>query len=186
MPSAGPERSGPVRRLAATVDPGGLMHDDQSPDRGPARSAPCGSGSARRSTATTVPLDIEVWHAPGEPVPVGDALAADLQAGRARATRGDRRGGPSWFRLTGRSGRSGTASGSRPSSTWASAAARASPRRASRTRADGEPIKGLQPATTPTLPLSVLGRGGRVTSAYATATGGHRSSSTSRPRPTRP
>ncbi|REF35059.1 alpha-mannosidase [Thermasporomyces composti] len=49
----------------------------------------------------TVPLDIEVWHAPGEPVPVSEALAADYKP----AAVGDPWGPPwgtSWFRLTGR------------------------------------------------------------------------------------
>ncbi|MEQ7123577.1 glycoside hydrolase family 38 C-terminal domain-containing protein [Actinopolymorpha sp. B11F2] len=49
----------------------------------------------------TVPLDIEVWHAPGEPVPVSDALGADYKP----AALGESWGPPwgtSWFRLTGR------------------------------------------------------------------------------------
>ncbi|HZC26856.1 MAG TPA: glycoside hydrolase family 38 C-terminal domain-containing protein, partial [Actinopolymorphaceae bacterium] len=49
----------------------------------------------------TVQLDIEVWHAPGEPVPVGEAVGADYKP----ATLGETWGPPwgtSWFRLTGR------------------------------------------------------------------------------------
>ncbi|BBA96260.1 putative alpha-mannosidase [Actinacidiphila reveromycinica] len=51
--------------------------------------------------ARTVPLAVEVWHVPGEPVPVADALAAAY--GPARL--GDRWGpawSTSWFRLRGR------------------------------------------------------------------------------------
>ncbi|PRX97073.1 alpha-mannosidase [Allonocardiopsis opalescens] len=47
------------------------------------------------------PFGIEVWHAPGEPVPVAEALAADY----APAAPGDLWGPPwgtSWFRFTGR------------------------------------------------------------------------------------
>ena len=49
----------------------------------------------------TVPLDIEVWHAPGEPVPFAEAVTADFKP----AAVGDSWGPPwgtSWFRLTGR------------------------------------------------------------------------------------
>ncbi|WP_335979491.1 alpha-mannosidase [Streptomyces sp. CA2R106] len=51
--------------------------------------------------ARTVPLAVEVWHVPGEPVPVAEALAAGY--GPARV--GDRWGpawSTSWFRLAGR------------------------------------------------------------------------------------
>ncbi len=47
-----------------------------------------------------VPLDIEVWHAPGEPVSVADALQADYKPVQL----GEKWGPPwgtSWFRLTG-------------------------------------------------------------------------------------
>jgi alpha-mannosidase len=50
--------------------------------------------------AASVPLDIEVWHVPDEPVPVGAALAADFEP----FTVGQRWGAPwstSWFRLRG-------------------------------------------------------------------------------------
>ena len=46
------------------------------------------------------PLSIDVWHAPGEPVPTAEALAADYKP----AEIGDKWGSPwgtSWFRLTG-------------------------------------------------------------------------------------
>lgn len=49
----------------------------------------------------TAPLDIEIWTAPGEPVPVAEALAADYKP----ASLGDAWGAPwgtAWFRLTGR------------------------------------------------------------------------------------
>ncbi|MEV7145307.1 glycoside hydrolase family 38 C-terminal domain-containing protein [Streptomyces sp. NPDC093084] len=48
----------------------------------------------------SVPLDVAVWHAPGEPVPVAEGLAAE--PGPIRV--GDRWGAPwgtSWFRVTG-------------------------------------------------------------------------------------
>ncbi|MBY8883338.1 alpha-mannosidase [Streptomyces sp. PTM05] len=47
-----------------------------------------------------VPLDVAVWHAPGEPVPVAEGLAAEHTPVRV----GDRWGAPwgtSWFRVTG-------------------------------------------------------------------------------------
>src|SRR5262249_5049637 len=47
-----------------------------------------------------VPLDLEVWHALGEPVAVADARAADYQPARV----GDAWGAPwatSWFRMSG-------------------------------------------------------------------------------------
>jgi alpha-mannosidase len=50
--------------------------------------------------AGSVPLDIEVWHVPDEPVPVGEALVADYQP----FTIGQRWGAPwstSWFRVNG-------------------------------------------------------------------------------------
>ncbi len=50
--------------------------------------------------ARSVPLTVEVWHVPGEPVPVRDALAAEY--GPARV--GDRWGpawSTSWFRVSG-------------------------------------------------------------------------------------
>jgi alpha-mannosidase len=49
----------------------------------------------------TVPLSVEVWHAPAEPVPVADGLAAEY----SKAAVGDVWGpawGTSWFKLTGR------------------------------------------------------------------------------------
>ncbi|GAA2094293.1 glycoside hydrolase family 38 C-terminal domain-containing protein [Streptomyces albiaxialis] len=48
----------------------------------------------------SVPLTVEVWHAPGEPVPVEEGLAAPY----GPASVGDRWGAPwgtSWFRVTG-------------------------------------------------------------------------------------
>ena len=48
----------------------------------------------------TVPLDVAVWHAPGEPVPVAEGLAAEPEP----ITTGTRWGAPwgtSWFRVTG-------------------------------------------------------------------------------------
>ncbi|MFF2850967.1 alpha-mannosidase [Streptomyces sp. NPDC058001] len=48
----------------------------------------------------SVPLDIAIWHAPGEPVPVAEGLAADPSP----IAVGDRWGAPwgtSWFRVTG-------------------------------------------------------------------------------------
>ncbi|CAG6390959.1 glycosyl hydrolase-related protein [Streptomyces cocklensis] len=51
--------------------------------------------------ARCVPLTVEVWHVPGEPVPVATGLAADF--GPARV--GDRWGpawSTSWFKITGR------------------------------------------------------------------------------------
>jgi alpha-mannosidase len=50
--------------------------------------------------AASVPLDIEVWHVPDEPVPVAEALAAEFEP----FTVGQRWGAPwstSWFRLRG-------------------------------------------------------------------------------------
>ncbi|MCP2166433.1 alpha-mannosidase [Goodfellowiella coeruleoviolacea] len=50
--------------------------------------------------AESVPLEVAVWHAPGEPVPVADGLAADYRPARV----GDAWGpawGTSWFRVTG-------------------------------------------------------------------------------------
>ncbi|GAA1939010.1 alpha-mannosidase [Kitasatospora viridis] len=51
--------------------------------------------------ARTVPIDVEIWDAPGEPVPVGEALAAPY-----RPIGVGHRWGPlwstSWFRITGR------------------------------------------------------------------------------------
>ncbi|GAB2608172.1 glycoside hydrolase family 38 C-terminal domain-containing protein [Streptomyces capparidis] len=50
--------------------------------------------------AVSVPLAVEVWHAPGEPVPVAEGLAAEYRPARV----GERWGPPwgtSWFRLTG-------------------------------------------------------------------------------------
>ena len=47
-----------------------------------------------------VPLDLRVWHAPGEPVPVAEALAASYQPAKV----GDAWGAPwatSWFRMSG-------------------------------------------------------------------------------------
>src|SRR5689334_4724406 len=47
-----------------------------------------------------VPLSVEVWHAPGEPVPVADGLAAEY----GKAAVGEPWGPPwgtSWFRFTG-------------------------------------------------------------------------------------
>ncbi len=47
----------------------------------------------------SVPVDLQVWHAPGEPVPVGTALAADYTSARV----GDRWGpawGTTWFRVS--------------------------------------------------------------------------------------
>ncbi len=49
----------------------------------------------------SVPLDVAVWHAPGEPVPVAEGLAAEPEP----ITVGERWGAPwgtSWFRVTGR------------------------------------------------------------------------------------
>ncbi|MGA5262252.1 alpha-mannosidase [Streptomyces griseoincarnatus] len=48
----------------------------------------------------SVPLEVAVWHAPGEPVPVAEGLAADAEP----ITVGSRWGAPwgtSWFRVTG-------------------------------------------------------------------------------------
>jgi alpha-mannosidase len=50
--------------------------------------------------AASVPLDIEVWHVPDEPVPVAEALAADYEPFAS----GQRWGAPwstSWFRVRG-------------------------------------------------------------------------------------
>ncbi|MEU9320097.1 glycoside hydrolase family 38 C-terminal domain-containing protein [Streptomyces sp. NPDC048295] len=49
----------------------------------------------------SVPLEFEVWHAPGEPVPFAEAVAAPFEPGAV----GDDWGpawGTSWFRVTGR------------------------------------------------------------------------------------
>ncbi|GAA2456044.1 glycoside hydrolase family 38 C-terminal domain-containing protein [Streptomyces pulveraceus] len=49
----------------------------------------------------TAPLEFEVWHAPGEPVPFAEAMAAPFEPGAV----GDDWGpawGTSWFRVTGR------------------------------------------------------------------------------------
>ncbi|MFF9348923.1 alpha-mannosidase [Streptomyces sp. NPDC014734] len=49
----------------------------------------------------SVPLEFEVWHAPGEPVPFDEAMAASFEPGAV----GDAWGpawGTSWFRVTGR------------------------------------------------------------------------------------
>ncbi|MFJ1624737.1 alpha-mannosidase [Streptomyces sp. NPDC088190] len=49
----------------------------------------------------TAPLEFEVWHAPGEPVPFAEAMAAPFKPGAV----GDDWGpawGTSWFRVTGR------------------------------------------------------------------------------------
>ncbi|MES9507012.1 glycoside hydrolase family 38 C-terminal domain-containing protein [Streptomyces sp. NPDC000609] len=49
----------------------------------------------------TAPLEFEVWHAPGEPVPFAEAMAAPFEPGAV----GDAWGpawGTSWFRVTGR------------------------------------------------------------------------------------
>ena len=118
----------------------------------------------------TVPLDIEVWHAPGEPVPVGDALTADFKP----ASLGDPWGPPwgtSWFRLTGRIPQEwdglrveavvDLGFGGGPGFSAEGLAY----------TADGEPIKGLNPDNT-YLPVSGLASGGASTSAHATATGG--------------
>ena len=45
-------------------------------------------------------LEVAVWHAPGEPVPVADGLAADYQASKVGEFWGPA-WGTSWFRLTG-------------------------------------------------------------------------------------
>ncbi|MFI6928862.1 alpha-mannosidase [Streptomyces sp. NPDC050287] len=47
-----------------------------------------------------VPLEVEVWHAPGEPVPVTEGLAAPYGPARVGDIWG-RPWGTSWFRLTG-------------------------------------------------------------------------------------
>ncbi|MEU1193934.1 glycoside hydrolase family 38 C-terminal domain-containing protein [Streptomyces sp. NPDC005859] len=49
---------------------------------------------------TTVPLGVEVWHVPGEPVPVAEGLAAPYEPARVGDVWG-RAWGTSWFRLTG-------------------------------------------------------------------------------------
>ena len=49
---------------------------------------------------TTAPVDIAVWHAPGEPVPVADALAATYEPTAVGEPWGPP-WGTSWFRLTG-------------------------------------------------------------------------------------
>ncbi|MEE1742535.1 glycoside hydrolase family 38 C-terminal domain-containing protein [Streptomyces sp. BE147] len=49
----------------------------------------------------TAPLDIEVWHAPGEPVPFTEAVNAPYKPGAIGDTWGPA-WGTSWFRVTGR------------------------------------------------------------------------------------
>ncbi|MEU9450017.1 glycoside hydrolase family 38 C-terminal domain-containing protein [Streptomyces sp. NPDC048277] len=48
----------------------------------------------------SVPLDVAVWHAPGEPVPVAEGLAAEPEPIEA-GTRWGAPWGTSWFRVTG-------------------------------------------------------------------------------------
>ena len=99
----------------------------------------------------TVPLDIEVWHAPGEPVPVSDALAADYKPASLGET-----WGPPWGDQLVPPDRPGTAGLGRPAGRGrgrprASEAGRASRRRArlhDRGRADQgpQPRQHLHPA----------------------------------------
>ncbi|WP_020573107.1 alpha-mannosidase [Actinopolymorpha alba] len=118
----------------------------------------------------TVPLDIEVWHAPGEPVPVSEALAADYKP----ASLGDKWGPPwgtSWFRLTGQvpqewDGKRVEAVldlgfGGGPG--FSAEGLAYTP--------DGEPIKGLNPDNI-YVPLAGLVSGGASQSDGAKATGG--------------
>ncbi|WP_320773002.1 alpha-mannosidase [Streptomyces sp. CRN 30] len=49
----------------------------------------------------SVPLDVAVWHAPGEPVPVAEGLAAEVRPIAAGARWGAP-WGTSWFRVTGK------------------------------------------------------------------------------------
>ena len=48
----------------------------------------------------SVPLDVAVWHAPGEPVPVAEGLAAEPEPVEV-GTRWGAPWGTSWFRVTG-------------------------------------------------------------------------------------
>jgi alpha-mannosidase len=48
----------------------------------------------------SVPLEVAVWHAPGEPVPVAEGLAAEPEP-VAVGARGGAPWGTSWFRVTG-------------------------------------------------------------------------------------
>jgi alpha-mannosidase len=120
----------------------------------------------------TVPLDIEVWHAPGEPVPVSEALAADFKP----AALGDKWGPPwgtSWFRLTAQvpqewDGKRVEAVidlgfGGGPGFSAEGLAY----------TADGDPIKGLNPDNI-YLPISGLAAGGVSESEHAKAKGGTR------------
>ncbi|MET9021369.1 glycoside hydrolase family 38 C-terminal domain-containing protein [Actinopolymorpha sp. NPDC004070] len=118
----------------------------------------------------TVPLDIEVWHAPGEPVPVTDALAADFKP----AALGDKWGPPwgtSWFRLT-----------AQVPQEWDGLRVEAvvdlgfggGPGFSAEGLAytpDGDPIKGLNPDNI-YLPVSGLAAGGVSPSEHAKAKGG--------------
>lgn len=49
---------------------------------------------------TDVPLEVGIWHAPGEPVPVAEALRAPYRPAREREAWGPA-WGTSWFHLTG-------------------------------------------------------------------------------------
>lgn len=71
--------------------------------------------------AARLPLAVSVWHVPGEPVPVAEALGADF----VPFTAGTEWGKPwstSWFRLRGRCPGSGRGAGWRWSSTRGSRA----------------------------------------------------------------
>ena len=120
-----------------------------------------------------VPLDIEVWHAPGEPVSPAEASPRPSSRPRS-ATPWGPAWGTAWFRFTrpgaGRVGRARDRGGRRPR---LSAAAPGSPRRAWSTPAR-RTAEGSAPAATTT--LSIVGPDG--------SGGGDGSSSTSRRPPT--
>jgi alpha-mannosidase len=118
--------------------------------------------------ARAVPLTAEVWHVPGEPVPVGQGLAAPYEPARV----GDRWGPAwttSWFRLTGRVPRE-----------WAGLAVEAVVDLGFGTtepgfsaeglayRADGTAVKALNPRNTH-LPVATSARGGEEVVFYVEA-----------------
>ncbi len=118
----------------------------------------------------SVPLTIEVWHAPGEPVPVDEALAADYKDAQI----GDAWGPPwgtSWFKLSGQV--PGDWDG-KPAEAVVDLGFSGGPGFSAEGFAytpEGEPIKGLSPRNM-FVPLSGLHSGGISTDPAARANGG--------------